>query len=69
MTTSTGRQLRITFRQYDGEMHGTCWCGLTWSSPHPRLMWEWLDDHEHQGGEENDASAPGAGNGRSTDEH
>jgi hypothetical protein len=49
---SPTRQLRITFRQYDGEMLGTCWCGRTWESPHPRLMWEWLDDHEHLTGEE-----------------
>ena len=47
MTTSTGRQLRITFRQYDGEMLGRCWCGRTRTSAHPRQLWEWLDDHEH----------------------
>ncbi|GII23060.1 hypothetical protein [Planosporangium mesophilum] len=45
--TETGRELRITFRQYDGEMLGTCWCGLTSTSAHPRTLWEWLDDHEH----------------------
>jgi hypothetical protein len=54
VTTSTGRELRITFRQYDGEMLGSCWCGRTWTSSHPRQMWEWLDDHEH-------APAPGPG--------
>ncbi|SFL45158.1 hypothetical protein [Geodermatophilus ruber] len=56
MTASTGRQLRITFRQYDGEMLGTCWCGRTWTSPHPRLMWEWLDEHEHAGPADGSAS-------------
>ncbi|MBB3083735.1 hypothetical protein [Geodermatophilus sabuli] len=64
MTTSTGRQLRITFRQYDGEMLGTCWCGLTRESPYPRLLWEWLDDHEHRSPE-----GAGADNGRTSDEH
>jgi hypothetical protein len=44
---ATGRPLRISFRQFDGEMHGTCWCGRTWTSAHPREMWDWLDDHEH----------------------
>ncbi|MGY1639440.1 hypothetical protein ACI78V_22565 [Geodermatophilus sp. SYSU D00742] len=46
------RQLRITFRQYDGEMLGTCWCGRTKTSAHPRPLWEWLDDHEHLAGDE-----------------
>jgi hypothetical protein len=45
--TATGRPLRISFRQYDGEMLATCWCGLTRTSAHPRQLWEWLDDHEH----------------------
>jgi hypothetical protein len=45
--TAIGRELRITFRQYDGEMLGTCWCGRTRSSSHPRQLWDWLDDHEH----------------------
>jgi hypothetical protein len=45
--TATGRELRITFRQFDGEMLGSCWCGRTWTSEHPRQMWDWLDDHEH----------------------
>ncbi|MGY1643975.1 hypothetical protein ACI782_22950 [Geodermatophilus sp. SYSU D00703] len=61
MTTSTpaGQQLRITFRQFDGEMLGTCWCGRTRHSAHPRQLWEWLDDHEHLTGEER----------KGTDEH
>lgn len=42
-----GRGLRISFRQFDGAMLGTCWCGRTQSSPHPRPLWEWLDDHDH----------------------
>ncbi|MEN3302137.1 hypothetical protein [Pseudonocardia sp.] len=46
-TTGTGRELRISFRQHDGEMLGRCWCGRTWTSGHPREMWDWLDDHEH----------------------
>jgi hypothetical protein len=45
--TAIGRELRITFRQYDGEMLGTCWCGRTQTSSHPRQLWDWLDDHEH----------------------
>jgi hypothetical protein len=45
--TAIGWELRITFRQYDGEMLGTCWCGRTRSSSHPRQLWDWLDDHEH----------------------
>ncbi|MHA6795679.1 hypothetical protein ACVGVM_19515 [Pseudonocardia bannensis] len=45
--TGTGLELRISFRQYDGEMLGRCWCGRTWTSSHPREMWDWLDDHEH----------------------
>jgi hypothetical protein len=45
---TTGRELRITFRQHDGEMLGTCWCGLTMTSAHPRRLWEWLDDHDHE---------------------
>jgi hypothetical protein len=47
VTTGTGRELRISFRQHDGEMIGRCWCGRTWTSAHPREMWNWLDDHEH----------------------
>jgi hypothetical protein len=43
-----GRELRISFRQFDGEMLGTCWCGRTRTSSHPRELWEWLDDHEHE---------------------
>ena len=59
MTAATeGRELRITFRQYDGEMLGTCWCGRTSTSSYPRQLWEWLDEHEH-------AAAPGP---RSSDE-
>jgi hypothetical protein len=42
-----GGELRITFRQHDGEMLGTCWCGRTSTSSHPRRLWEWLDEHEH----------------------
>ena len=53
-TTTTGRPLRISFRQFDGEMHGTCWCGRTWTSSHPRELWDWLDDHEHAGGAPDD---------------
>jgi hypothetical protein len=45
--TATGRELRISFRQYDGEMLGSCWCGRTQAGAHPREMWDWLDDHEH----------------------
>jgi hypothetical protein len=45
--TETGRELRISFRQHDGEMVGRCWCGLTRTGPHPRQLWDWLDDHEH----------------------
>ncbi|GAA1810428.1 hypothetical protein HC028_19170 [Planosporangium flavigriseum] len=45
--TESGRELRITFRQFDGEMVGTCWCGRTHTSAHPRALWEWLDEHEH----------------------
>jgi hypothetical protein len=51
-TTEQGRELRISFRQHDGEMVGRCWCGRTETSAHPRQLWEWLDDHEH-------APAPG----------
>jgi hypothetical protein len=48
VTSATeGHELRITFRQYDGEMLGTCWCGRTSTSSHPRQLWEWLDEHEH----------------------
>lgn len=39
--------LRITFRQHDGEMLATCWCGRTRTGAHPRALWDWLDDHEH----------------------
>ena len=46
-SAGTGRELRISFRQHDGEMVGRCWCGRSWTSPHPRQLWEWLDDHEH----------------------
>jgi hypothetical protein len=42
-----GHLLRVSFRQYDGELAGRCWCGRTWSSSNPRDMWEWLEDHEH----------------------
>jgi hypothetical protein len=42
-----GRELRVTFRQFDGEMLGSCWCGRTWTSASPRRMWDWLDDHDH----------------------
>jgi hypothetical protein len=42
-----GGELRITFRQHDGEMLGSCWCGRTSTSSHPRQLWEWLDEHEH----------------------
>jgi hypothetical protein len=42
-----GRELRISFRQFDGEMLATCWCGLTRTGAHPRQLWDWLDDHEH----------------------
>lgn len=42
-----GRELRITFRQHDGELLGSCWCGRTWTSAHPRQMWDWLDEHDH----------------------
>jgi hypothetical protein len=60
VTTATGdRELRITFRQYDGEMLGTCWCGRTSTSSYPRQLWEWLDEHEHA-----PASGPRAGGGR-----
>jgi len=45
--TANGREVRISFRQFDGDMLGTCWCGRTWTSAHPRQMWDWLDDHEH----------------------
>lgn len=44
---STGRELRVSFRQHDDRMLGRCWCGRTWTGAHPREMWEWLDDHEH----------------------
>jgi hypothetical protein len=54
-TADTGHELRITFRQYDGEMLGSCWCGRTSTSAHPRQMWEWLDDHEHAVGEDRSA--------------
>ena len=64
MAPSAGRQLRISFRQYDGEMLGTCWCGRTWSSSSPREMWDWLDDHEHRAGGDNDPVAPDAEDGR-----
>jgi hypothetical protein len=46
-TPDPGRELRISFRQHDGEMVGRCWCGRTSTSAHPRQLWEWLDDHEH----------------------
>jgi hypothetical protein len=45
--TATGREVRISFRQFDSDMLGTCWCGRTWTSANPRQMWDWLDDHEH----------------------
>lgn len=41
------RELRVSFRRHDGEMLGRCWCGRTYSSPDPRDMWAWLDDHVH----------------------
>ena len=44
-SAGTGRELRISFRQHDGEMVGRCWCGRTSTSAHPRQLWEWLDDH------------------------
>jgi hypothetical protein len=50
-TPQPGRELRITFRQHDGEMLGSCWCGRTSTSAHPREMWDWLDEHEHAVGE------------------
>ena len=58
--TDTSRELRISFRQHDGEMVGRCWCGRTFTSPHPRQLWEWLDDHEH---------APAPGPGSEEDDH
>jgi hypothetical protein len=50
--------LRVSFRQYDGELAGQCWCGRTWSSANPREMWEWLEDHQHA---VRPAEHPGAG--------
>jgi len=47
MTAPEAGELRISFRQHDGEMVGRCWCGRTCSGAHPRELWEWLDDHEH----------------------
>lgn len=47
MTTEPVRELRVSFRQHDGEMTGRCWCGRTSHSAHPRELWDWLDDHEH----------------------
>ncbi|MGY1710542.1 hypothetical protein ACI8AC_13650 [Geodermatophilus sp. SYSU D00758] len=61
MTAPARRELRISFRQHDGEMLGTCWCGLTRSSAHPRQLWEWLDEHEHR--------QPGAAEEDPPDEH
>jgi hypothetical protein len=48
IAATDGGELRITFRQHDGEMLGTCWCGRTSTSSHPRQLWEWLDEHEHE---------------------
>jgi hypothetical protein len=57
--TADDRLLRVSFRQYDGELSGRCWCGRTWSSSNPRDMWEWLEDHEHAGSTA-DPTGPGA---------
>jgi hypothetical protein len=51
--------LRVSFRQYDGELSGRCWCGRTWSSANPRDMWEWLEDHEHAASDGGPAGAGG----------
>ncbi len=51
MTSAVDRALHVSFRQHDGEMVGRCWCGRTHSSPDPRDMWAWLDDHVHAGSE------------------
>ena len=60
MTATDGDHLlRVSFRQYDGELAGRCWCGRTWSSADPRDMWEWLEDHEHAGSSA-DPTGPGA---------
>jgi hypothetical protein len=59
VTTTAGRELRISFRQHDGEMIGRCWCGRTWTSPHPRLLWDWLDDHEHAPATDDDGAGCG----------
>ncbi|MBP2365170.1 hypothetical protein [Pseudonocardia parietis] len=58
MTDTVGRELRISFRQFDGAMLGRCWCGRTYSSSDPRDMWAWLDDHAHAG-LPSDSGAPG----------
>ncbi len=44
-------ELRVSFRQHDGEMVGRCWCGRTCISADPREMWAWLDDHVHAEGD------------------
>jgi hypothetical protein len=61
-STEEDRLLRVSFRQYDGELSGRCWCGRTWSSANPRDMWEWLEDHEHAGAS-SDTTGPGADHG------
>ena len=53
------RLFRVSFRQYDGELSGRCWCGRTWSSSNPRDMWEWLEDHGHAGPDGGPARAGG----------
>jgi len=61
VTSADGDQLlRVSFRQYDGELAGRCWCGRTWASSNPRDMWEWLEDHEHAGSDGGPAGAGGS---------
>lgn len=48
MTVQEAGELRISFRQHDGEMVGRCWCGWTATSAHPRELWEVLDEHQRE---------------------
>ncbi|MGH8869955.1 MAG: hypothetical protein ACRDYU_18445 [Actinomycetes bacterium] len=48
--------LRVSFRQAEAGLVGTCWCGRTSTNPDPRDMWAWLDDHEHEAPRDTDLS-------------
>ncbi|MFC6087567.1 hypothetical protein [Sphaerisporangium aureirubrum] len=40
--------LHITFHASATDLHGTCWCGRTYTCHDAREMWTWLDDHDHR---------------------